>query len=173
MIEHRLIERMISRMRTEVERIEAGGAVDPLFIDVGVDFIRNYADLCHHGKEEKILFRDLESRDLTKDHKAMMDELVNDHVWGRKTTGRLVEAKEAHIKGDAKAVDMILQCMRDLADFYPKHIIKEDKHFFKPVMDYFSKDELATMLEEEYEFDRNFIHQMYTEIVEKWEKHDS
>jgi hemerythrin-like domain-containing protein len=170
MIEHRLIERMIARMKKEMERIDAGGDVDPQFIDVGVDFIRNYADHCHHGKEEKILFRDLEKRSLTKEHREKMDELIQDHIWARQTTGKLFNAKEAYLRGEEGAVDIIINCMKDLTDFYPKHIIKEDKHFFRPVMDYFTKDELDAMLEEEYKFDRNFVHHLYTEIVEKWEK---
>jgi hemerythrin-like domain-containing protein len=169
MIEHRLIERMIARMGKEVDRITAGGAVDPHFIEVGADFIRNYADACHHGKEEKILFRELEKKPLSKEHKEKMDELVQDHIWGRQTTGKLVAAKEDYMNGNKDAVKTIIECMRNLADFYPKHIIKEDKHFFKPVMEYFTREELDAMLEEENEFDRNFIHQMYKSVVEKWE----
>ncbi len=172
MIEHRLIERMIARIGKEVDRINAGGDVDPHFIEVGADFIRHYADACHHGKEEKILFRELEKKPLSKEHREKMEELVQDHIWGRETTGKLVAAKEAYVDGNKDAVKTILQCMRDLADFYPKHIIKEDKHFFKPVMEYFTREELDAMLEEEYEFDRRFIHQMYNEVVEKWEDKD-
>lgn len=61
MIEHRLIERMISEMKNETERIRNGEKPDLSFIETAVDFIRTYADACHHGKEEDILFRDLES----------------------------------------------------------------------------------------------------------------
>lgn len=171
MIEHRLIERMIARIGTEADRIAAGGTVDPQFIEVGTDFIRNYADACHHGKEEKILFRDLEKKDLSPEHRKVMDELIQEHIWGRQTTGKLVAAKDAYVSGNKEAIDTIFECMRDLADFYPKHIIKEDKHFFKPIMEYFTRDELDAMLEEEYEFDRNFIHHLYAGIVEKWERH--
>ena len=67
MIEHRLIERMIHLIQQELERIQANVAVDPefafvdsVFIDTAVDFLRTYADRCHHGKEEDILFPELE-----------------------------------------------------------------------------------------------------------------
>jgi len=59
MIEHRLIERMIKVMKNEVNVISATGRARPEFIDAAVDFIRTYADRCHHGKEEDILFRQL------------------------------------------------------------------------------------------------------------------
>ena len=170
MVEHRLIERMIARIGAEADRITAGGAVDPHFIEAGTDFIRNYADACHHGKEEKILFRDLEKKGLSPEHGKTMDELIQEHIWGRQTTGKLVAAKEDYVSGNKRAVETIIECMSDLADFYPKHIIKEDKHFFKPVMEYFTRDELDVILEEESEFDRNFIHHLYTGVVETWEK---
>ena len=69
MIEHRLIERMISLMAKERDRMEASKKADPSFIDTIVDFIRTYADHCHHGKEENILFRELTKKDLSRDVK--------------------------------------------------------------------------------------------------------
>jgi hemerythrin-like domain-containing protein len=78
MIEHRLIERMISVMGKEIKRIQKNGDVDPKFIDTAVNFIRTYADQCHHGKEEKILFRDLQKKKLKPDDKQIMDELVQE-----------------------------------------------------------------------------------------------
>lgn len=49
-------------------------------------------------------------------------------------------------------------------------IKKEDKHFFIPVMNYFNQAEQESMLEEEREFDRNFIHEIYKEKVDKVKK---
>ncbi len=57
MIEHRLIERMIKVMQEGLQRMKTERKADPLFIETAVDFIRTYADQCHHGKEEDILFR--------------------------------------------------------------------------------------------------------------------
>ena len=65
MIEHRLIERMISIIKDALIQIESTQEVDPVFVDTAVDFIRTYADRTHHGKEEDILFRDLVKRDLS------------------------------------------------------------------------------------------------------------
>ena len=62
MIEHRLIEKMIVVIRKEIDRCKSEGNINPEFIDAAVDFIRIYADKCHHGKEEDILFRDLRKK---------------------------------------------------------------------------------------------------------------
>ena len=65
MHEHQLILRVVRDMRLEFERISAGGDVDPAYVVTVVDFIRTYADRCHHGKEEDILFRDLAGKQLS------------------------------------------------------------------------------------------------------------
>jgi hemerythrin-like domain-containing protein len=165
MIEHRLIERMITVMKAELQRLEKEKEVDTAFIVTAVDFIRTYADRCHHGKEEDILFRELEKKDLSEEHKRIMNELLEEHQWGRKTTGRLVEANDNYIDGDQNALSIISDCLRSLVAFYPKHIEKEDKHFFLPVMDYFSQDEKDAMLREGYDFDQRLIHEKYEKTV--------
>jgi hemerythrin-like domain-containing protein len=99
-----------------------------------------------------------------------MDELVEEHRWGRKTTRELLEAKEKYQQGDTDALSTIIDRMKFLVDFYPKHIEKEDRHFFIPVMTYFTEEEKAAMLDEEYEFDRQFIHEKYKAIVREAER---
>jgi hemerythrin-like domain-containing protein len=169
MIEHRLIERMISLMDEEIVRLEEEHTINPEFIDTAVDFIRSYADRCHHGKEEKILFRDLKEKILNDDDQRIMDELIQEHVWGRQTTGSLVEAKNHYLEGKEEAFITIIDLMKQLVEFYPKHIKKEDKHFFKNAMKYLTQKEKNAMLDEEYEFDRNFIHQLYKDRVSQLE----
>ena len=165
MIEHRLIERMISLMAKERDRMKTSNKANPAFIDTIVDFIRSYADHCHHGKEENILFRELKEKDLSAEHKNIMSELIEEHIWGRETTGRLVEANKGYSKGDIKALPIIIECISFLVDFYPKHIEKEDKRFFLPVMAYFTQEEKGSMLQEGFLFDQNLIHEKYKEVV--------
>jgi len=170
MIEHRLIERMIDVMKEELLLIEKEKKVDPEFIETAVDFIRTYADRCHHGKEEDILFRDLGGKKLTDEHKRTMEELVEEHRWGRKITVRLVEANAKYFQGNKESISAIMDCIRTLIEFYPKHIEKEDKRFFIPCMDYFTDSEKDAMLKEEWEFDKNLIHEKYRNIVIAAEK---
>jgi len=169
MIEHRLIERMIKVMRKEINVIGETGKVRPGFIDEAVDFIRTYADRCHHGKEEDILFKQLLERRLTDHYRQVVNELVGEHVQARALTGQLVAAKERYVAGDGKAIDEIRSVMKELVDFYPVHIEKEDRHFFIPCMEYFSNRELDLMLEAFYEFDRTLIHDKYRGVIERFE----
>ena len=67
MIEHRLIERMVAIIKRTLSQIEKEKKIDPVFIDTTVDFIRIYADRTHHGKEEDILFRDLNVKESSEE----------------------------------------------------------------------------------------------------------
>ncbi|HUU78421.1 MAG TPA: hemerythrin domain-containing protein [candidate division Zixibacteria bacterium] len=170
MIEHRLIERMIALMKKELVNIKETRKINLVFIDDAVNFIQSYADRCHHGKEEDILFKELSKKDLSSEHKKIMNELIEEHKWGRKITKELIEAKKMFTAGNVNSLKKIIQLLEELIDFYPKHIEKEDKHFFKPVMDYFSKEELNNLLEVEYAFDKNFIHKIYQDKITSYEK---
>ncbi len=170
MKEHRLIEKMLRLMEREVGRMAREKNADARFIETAVDFIRTYADRCHHGKEEDILFKRLATKKLSADERRMMQELIDDHKLGRKAVARLVSAKDAYERGGSTAISGIITEMRWLADFYPKHIEKEDKHFFLPVMDYLSDSEKEAMLKEMAEFDSAFIHNKYAEVVQNLSK---
>ena len=173
MIEHRLIERMITLMRCELMRIKDNVAVDPefafvdpWFIDTAVDFIRTYADRCHHGKEEDILFAALGQKELSLEHRQAMEDLVKDHAWARQATAALVRAKEDHLRGKSGSLEDILKNLGEIVEFYPQHIEREDKHFFIPCMAYCSDAEKAAMLQAMCDFDRQMIHEKYRGMVE-------
>jgi len=171
MWEHRLIEKMLVSMMKHVDKIEKNKKVNPVVIDVAVDFVRMYADRTHHGKEEEILFRDLAKKNLTPELEKTMQELLAEHVWGRKTTAALVAAKDKYLQhGDEGKLNEIIGLARELGNFYPKHIEKEDKHFFYPCQEYFSKDEQEKMLAEFLEFDRKMIHEKYNKVLEEYSK---
>jgi hemerythrin-like domain-containing protein len=177
MIEHRLIERLLHLMADELRRIKDNIAidpefafVDPVFIDTAVDFIRTYADRCHHGKEEDILFKALAAKELSPEHQQTMEALIQEHVWARETTGNLVKAKEDYLLEKAGALFELVEHLEKLIEFYPKHIDKEDKHFFIPCMTYFSDAEKADLLARLHEFDRRLIHEKYRGMVERIEQ---
>jgi hemerythrin-like domain-containing protein len=169
MIEHRLIERMIGIIKHTLSKIEKEEKIDPVFVDTTVDFIRTYADRTHHGKEEDILFRELGKRDLSEEDKLLMNDLIEEHMLGRKTTQKLVEANNRYRNSDKSALAEIVSNLRLLADFYPKHIKKEDKIFFPSARSYFSEQEDQAMLNEFWEFDRKMIHEKYISLVQSFE----
>jgi hemerythrin-like domain-containing protein len=166
MNEHRVIEQMIDVMQKELDRMKKNEKADVVFIDYAVDFIKTYTDQCHHGKEEHILFRDLQKKSLSEEYAKLMESLIKEHEYGRELVNVLMNARDRYAEGNKDAVQEMIQCFTKLIAFYPKHIGKEDKDFFPACMEYFSADEEAAMLNEFNEFDRSMIHKKYKAVVE-------
>lgn len=166
MTEHRLIEQVISIIGDALVRIEKFQTIDPMFVDTVVDFIRIYADRTHHGKEEEILFRELNDKDLSEEDRRVMHELIDEHRLGRTITKTLVEANARFTNGDVSALKEILSCLRTLVEFYPRHIEKEDKVFFPASRAYFTDAEDQVMLSRFWDFDRKMIHEKYKLVVD-------
>lgn len=169
MIEHRLLERMIELVRKEARRISEEKQLQPLIIGTFVDFIQTYADKLHHGKEEGILFRDLGGKTMSPEDAGLMQELIDEHNFGRRTTSELAEANRGFIEGRPEFLGTVLEKLNILAKHYPIHIAKEDRQFFPAAMRYFTDDEQQNMLAEFWEYDRKLIHEKYRTVVERLE----
>ncbi|BEQ13547.1 hemerythrin domain-containing protein [Desulfoferula mesophila] len=169
MHEHRLIERMTDLIRKQAELVQGGAEPEAKLIADAVEFFRVYADRCHHGKEEDLLFRELSHKKLPPELSAITDELIQEHKQGRAMVKSLYEANLAHVQSGDGAQELV-GLLQKLAAFYPRHIEKEDKRFFFPIMEFFSRQEMDQMLQDFYEFDRKLIHDFFRAKVESYEK---
>jgi len=107
---------------------------------------------------------------ITPEHGKILEDLMDEHVWSRETVKKLVEANESYRKGNRESIAEIVRLLRDLVNFYPVHIAKEDKNFFLPIMSYFSDQEQKALRHESGEFDRKLIHEKYAKVVAMFEK---
>ena len=96
MREHRLIERMVSLVNKEIRQIDEQHEANIKFLANAVDFFRTYADRTHHGKEENILFKTLDKKPLSQEFRRVMNELTEEHVWGRQKVSQLFKANEKY-----------------------------------------------------------------------------
>ncbi len=142
MIEHRLIEKMIGIINDRITAIEKNQSVDAVLIDTIVDFIKTYADRTHHGKEEDILFRDLEGKIMSESVTRIMKVLVAEYQQRRKLVAEIVAANEGYLAGNTESLAAILKGLKALVAFYPEQIRKEDAVFFPCTENYFTKGEL-------------------------------
>jgi hemerythrin-like domain-containing protein len=164
--EHRTIEQMIPCMVAQIERIEKGKELYPAFIVSVVDFFRTYADRCHHGKEEDILFRALASKPLSEPHKQTMNQLTEEHVLARKLVGGLLISEERYSNGDKQALKSLKAGLSELIQLYPKHMVTEEKDFFLPALEYLGSSEKSEMLKAFGEFDAKLVHEKYRLFIE-------
>jgi hemerythrin-like domain-containing protein len=170
MIEHRLIERVIALMETTIFYIENERKIDPLFIEIIADFIQNYADKNHHGKEEDILFQFLKEKEMTVDDSLLMNELMKDHVYGREVTHNLSESCRSYRNGGVSGLKNIVENLKKLKVFYPEHINKEDNIFFPATMKYLSDKDDYHLLTRYYDFDKKMIHEKYISVIDACER---
>ena len=169
MAEHRVIARMVSLMERELGNEALSSTANPAFIYSAVDFFRIYADTTHHGKEEGILFKSLEGKPLSAEHKAVMNQLVKEHNIARDEVRGLFESAQRYEKGDMDAAAHISSHLKRLIALYPPHMELEDRHFFADAMGYFSPEEKKRMLDEAYDHDADMAHRKYVEMVARYE----
>lgn len=164
MQEHNLIIKLVTIVKNKLPEIKDSKA-NPCFVQKLIDFFITYGDKTHHGKEEDILFREVGQKDLSDGLRKTLAELLEEHIQAREKLKKLEEANEKYSDGDENAYSEIISVLEDFVIFYPAHIDKENNHFFKPAMEYFDDQELATMSKEFAEFDRSIIHEKYKAVV--------
>ncbi len=86
--EHDGIKIMLSILEAICKKVHGDEHVEPAHLTEIVDFFRNFADRCHHGKEEDLLFTELEKYDLGE-AKTLVKELLKEHEEGRELVKRI------------------------------------------------------------------------------------
>ena len=94
-----------------------------------VTFIRLYADACHHGKEEDLLFPELESAGLPRET-GPIAVLLQEHAQGRAYARYMAGALEGAGAGDATARATLRNAAIGYVNLIRAHIQKEDNVLF-------------------------------------------
>lgn len=126
--EHRLIQQAVAAMGALADALEASQIVrSQTLLDI-VEFMRTFADKCHHGKEEDLLFPLLVARGVPTQG-CPIGALTYEHQQGRALVGEFAEAVAGYAQ-DATAAEPVVKGLRALIDLYPGHIWKEDYLLF-------------------------------------------
>jgi hemerythrin-like domain-containing protein len=130
MSEHRVIERVITALETASNRYADGQPVRPEFFIDAADFIRGFADGCHHRKEEGVLFK-MMSENGVPVQGGPIGVMLSDHEQGRVFTRAMREAavKLGHGPDPAAGEEMV-RSARGYANLLRTHIFKEDNILF-------------------------------------------
>jgi hemerythrin-like domain-containing protein len=129
MEEHRVIERVISSLEKAAQRMEQGTDVRPGFFIDASQFIKGFADGCHHKKEEGVLFKAMVDNGLPSDG-GPVGVMLAEHEQGRAYTRAMREAAQALEAGDPSGGERVIQSARGYAVLLRHHIAKEDGILF-------------------------------------------
>jgi len=128
--EHDAIVRMLDVSAVVAARLAAGAQVEPEILAQLLEFFRLFADRCHHGKEEELLFPLLERKGLLRAG-GPIGVMLDEHTQGRAQMQRMTAAAEAYRNGDANAGQRWASAMNRYAALLRQHIDKENHILFE------------------------------------------
>jgi hemerythrin-like domain-containing protein len=171
--EHRIIERMLMIVDTLCDQLEKGENIKIEHFRKAVDFIKNFADKCHHAKEEDILFTMLVEKGMRKDA-GPIGVMLAEHKMGRDFVKNLNEALDKYEQGDKAAKEQIIENASGYTQLLKQHILKEDRILYPMSDRILTSDDQKELLEDfervEKEEMGDGVHQKYQKLVEILEK---
>ncbi|HEY3296445.1 MAG TPA: hemerythrin domain-containing protein [bacterium] len=145
--EHEIILKVLDAAEREVAFMDETGTLHEETIERMVDFIRNFADRCHHAKEEKKLFVFLEQRGLSA-QSGPVAVMLHDHETGREFVRGVAAGLELSRTGDGAAVAMVRNNLAGYINLLRMHIHKENNILFPMAARLMNPEDEARLLAE-------------------------
>ena len=146
--EHTLILQALDALEKKITLIEGGAAPEPAYFQKAVEFLRTFADGCHHGKEENLLFKTMVNRGFPL-HGGPIAVMLSEHDAGRAFIRGIAEGA-ANVGTDPRAVKQIVENGRGYIGLLRAHIHKENNILF-PMADNVLSEEDQAELEKAFE----------------------
>lgn len=171
--EHRIIEQALRGLAGLCLRLEIDEPVPTAELEKFVDFITNFADGVHHGKEETWLFPALDREGISIEN-GPLGVLEAEHELERELVGELTAAIEEYRGGSAGAGPRFADVSRRYIDLLTGHMQREDNVLFRigsEVLPDEKKSELAKAFNESAPAGQDPLKkyaELATELEEKW-----
>jgi hemerythrin-like domain-containing protein len=149
MDEHRVIERMLGDLESASERLASGAPIRPGFFLDAAEFVKGFADGCHHRKEEGVLFPAMESAGVAREG-GPIGVLLAEHEEGRRLTGAMRAAAEKLEAGSIAFRGEVVRHAQAYVALLRRHIAKEDSVLF-PMADRLLLPAAAARLAEDFD----------------------
>jgi len=172
--EHDNILRFLQTLDRACIRILKDGEVDLNYFREAVDFIREYADGIHHGKEEDFLFQEMQDQ-LGNLGKNLIDHgMLVEHDLARYNVMSLEKALDFYEKNKSyeNMLGIITYAMA-YRDLLTRHIDKENRLVYEYAKKSLSQEALARVDEKtrcfQERLEKNKDLEKYTAILEEFE----
>lgn len=173
MSEHRVIEKVIDSLQTAAEQLDSGAQVRPGFFLEAADFIKGFADGCHHRKEENVLFNAMSESGVPVQG-GPIGVMLDEHELGRSYTQAMREAAQRLARGDESARPALVAAARSYAGLLRQHIAKEDGVLFPMAEQFIPTDQHEQLVEDfehvEHEETGEGVHERYLALAEQLER---
>ena len=143
MTEHRTIERVLAAVENRLA--ESACSVFPYeFMTQALDFFCNFADGCHHAKEEELLFPLLEARGVARE-RGPVGCMLKEHVQGRASLATVRANLDGARDGSAEALGAVHDAAAGYLGMLREHIYKEDNILFQMAIRALSADDVSQL----------------------------
>lgn len=127
--QHRNILRLADILQEVLLHEPEPGALDYDSLEDCIAFIRLYADALHHGKEEGLLFPELEAQGMSR-RAGPLAVMLYEHEQGRAYCRAMAEALPVARGGDETARRRLVNAAMGYVELIRGHIHKEDHVLF-------------------------------------------
>ena len=138
-----------------------------------LDFIKTFADKCHHGKEENLLFPAMEEAGIPKDG-GPIGVMLEEHDIGRNFVKGLAEAIARYKKGERDAGGKIAENAENYVDLLSQHIDKENSILYPIARDCLSPKKQEELLVKFAKVEENIVghgkHEEFHRLLEELKK---
>lgn len=167
--EHDVILGVIDSIEKAATSLEDGQTIRAGFFLDAADFIKGFADGCHHRKEEGVLFKAMIEAGMPAQG-GPIPVMLAEHEQGRAFTRAMRQAAQKMEAGDPAALEAVLQNARGYAALLRQHIMKENQVLF-PMANRVIPPEKQNAVEEafqhvEHEETGQGVHEKYLALAE-------
>ena len=165
--EHAVIERVLDLLEPAGTGVRKGEPPPAGFERWAIEFLRHFADHCHHAKEETALFPLLEARGITRKG-GPLGVMLREHDEGRAYLQRMQDAADRrdHV-GFALVAEEYAQMLR-------QHEFKENFVLFQIAESCLTDDDDADLVEKFHGIEQKLggdgIHERFEDEIKRWEE---
>ncbi len=155
--EHKAIRTALILLDILRNKIESEGVADIEKLERLAEFFSIFADKCHHGKEENMLFPELERVGIPREN-GPIGVMLAEHELGRDYIRIINESiKSYKANPDSPVLEKMIEAIKGYIDLLEQHIYKENNVLFV-IADMNLSDETQKELFEKFEeFELNEI----------------
>jgi len=144
--DHRVIQQVVAGMSAVADLLDSDKQIDPSVLSDLVQFLRVFADQCHHEKEEQHLFPLLEAKANVSTRREL-ESLEREHRSAKQLVGQLEKVAAVYVHNPAAVRYRVIDLLQQLVELYPAHIWKEDFLLFPLAQQTLSQNEQQDLKE--------------------------
>ena len=125
--DHDLIEKVIKAMEATIQLLNDGKQIPESILNQVIDFSKNFTDVCHHSKEENVLFPALQQAGMPR-NMGPIAMMLMDHERSREIGSHIEESAKEYL--DSQNSTNLISYMKQYVEHVTEHLWKENNRLF-------------------------------------------